>query len=64
MTRRKATAAVHKNGWWFQNCPYSNLNGIYYKKETGTSTGLTCYSWENGDKWESLKASKMMIKPK
>lgn len=57
-------AATYGNGWWFKNCHHSNLNGIYFKKQTSTNTGLTWYYWENGYKWESLKSSKMMIKPK
>lgn len=57
-------AASRGNGWWFNACHHSNLNGIYYKKETSTSAGMTWYAWENANKWVSLKSSKMMIKPK
>lgn len=57
-------AASQGNGWWFNACHHSNLNGIYYKKETSTSAGMAWFYWENANKWVSLKSSKMMIKPK
>ncbi|XP_034308364.2 ryncolin-1-like [Magallana gigas] len=57
-------AAANGNGWWFNACHHSNLNGIYYKKETSTSAGMTWFYWDNANKWVSLKSSKMMIKPK
>lgn len=60
----KNCAATYGNGWWFNRCHQTNLNGIYYKKQTDSLAGMTWYYWENGNKWESLKSSKMMIKPK
>lgn len=57
-------AAANGNGWWFNACHHSNLNGIYYKKDTSTSAGMTWFYWDNANKWVSLKSSKMMIKPK
>lgn len=57
-------AASYGNGWWFNACLFSNLNGIYFKKQTATQAGMIWYHWENGNKWESLKSSKIMIKPK
>lgn len=57
-------AAIYGNGWWFNHCHYTNLNGIYYKKKTSTSAGMTWYHWKNKDVFEALKSSKMMIKPK
>lgn len=58
----KNCAEACGNGWWFGRCHNSNLNGIYYKKQTDTTAGMTWHYWENGSKWESLKSSKMMIK--
>lgn len=63
-TWEKNCAAKYGNGWWFNRCHHTNLNGIYFKKQTSTGAGITWYYWENGNKWESLKSSKMMIKPK
>ncbi|XP_078340241.1 ryncolin-1-like [Crassostrea virginica] len=55
-------AASYGNGWWFKTCTRGNLNGVYYKKPKVTSAGMTWYYWENRQGWESLKASKMMIR--
>ncbi|XP_056001370.1 microfibril-associated glycoprotein 4-like [Ostrea edulis] len=57
-------AASYGNGWWFTRCLYSNLNGVYYRKPTVSSKGITWYLWGNKSIYESLKYSKMMIKPK
>lgn len=61
---RGSCAASHGNGWWFNACHHSNLNGIYYKKKTSTSAGMTWVHWKSKNVWEALKSSKMMIKPK
>lgn len=57
-------AKTYGNGWWFQTCRYCNLNGLYYSKKTSASNGITWYKWGNTNTWESLRSSKMMIKPK
>lgn len=57
-------AATYGNGWWFNACHHSNLNGIYYKKATASASGMAWHFWHNLHKWVSLKSSKMMIKPK
>lgn len=57
-------AASYGNGWWFNACHHSNLNGIYHKKLTHTAAGMTWLHWVNTNSWETLKSSKMMIKPK
>ena len=55
-------AASHGNGWWFNSCHRSNLNGIYYEKRKDTTAGMTWYYWGSNGKWESLKSSRMMIR--
>ncbi|XP_062597163.1 ryncolin-1-like [Saccostrea cucullata] len=57
-------AASYGNGWWFNTCHHCNLNGIYYKKRTSSSAGMTWLYWGSTSSWDSLKSSKMMIKPK
>ena len=55
-------AARYGNGWRFKTCTQGNLNEVYYRKPKVTSAGMTWYYWENRQGWESLKASKMMIR--
>nr|XP_022299380.1 ficolin-2-like [Crassostrea virginica] len=55
-------AALYGNGWWFNSCLYSNLNGIYYKKPKNSSAGMTWFYWGNENAWDSLKSSRMMIR--
>ena len=55
-------AASYGNGWWFNNCHVSNLNGIYHKKQTNTNAGMTWYYWGSKNAWDSLKSSRMMIR--
>ena len=55
-------AASYRNGWWFNACHASNLNGIYYKKPKVTTAGMTWYYWGSKPVYESLKSSRMMIR--
>ncbi|XP_078340242.1 ryncolin-1-like [Crassostrea virginica] len=55
-------AASYRNGWWFNACHASNLNGIYYKKPKVTNDGMTWLYWGNKSAWDSLKSSRMMIR--
>uniref|UniRef100_A0A1S4GCF9 Fibrinogen C-terminal domain-containing protein n=2 Tax=Anopheles gambiae TaxID=7165 RepID=A0A1S4GCF9_ANOGA len=56
-------ALTFGSGWWFNSCAESNLNGKYYLEHPRShkSTGILWESWL-GD--YSLKAAKMMIRPK
>ena len=38
-------AAGYGNGWWFNYCHHSNLNGMYYKKSKKTADGITWHYW-------------------
>ena len=55
-------AASYGNGWWFNACHYTNLNGIYFKKPRVSTAGMTWHYWGNKDGWDSLKSSKIMIR--
>ena len=55
-------AAKYGNGWWFNACHYSNLNGVYHKKPKIIASGVIWYYWGNKTTLESLKSSTMMIR--
>ncbi|XP_078340235.1 ryncolin-1-like [Crassostrea virginica] len=55
-------AASYGNGWWFNSCYYSSLNGIYYKKPQVSPAGMIWYYWGNKTAHDSLKSSRMMIR--
>ncbi|XP_066297118.1 microfibril-associated glycoprotein 4-like isoform X2 [Branchiostoma lanceolatum] len=53
-------------GWWYRNCAYSNLNGPYFWMEdyhgTETGQGVKWHHWKG--RHYSLKATKMMVRPR
>ena len=53
-------AASYGNGWWFNACHYSNLNGIFHKKPKVSHAGMAWYYWGSKAVWDSLKSSRMM----
>uniref|UniRef100_A0A665UJD3 Fibrinogen C-terminal domain-containing protein n=1 Tax=Echeneis naucrates TaxID=173247 RepID=A0A665UJD3_ECHNA len=55
-------AEISHSGWWFHQCFYSNLNGVYYKNLLGPD-GIVWFSWKDSD-FYSLKAVVMMIRPR
>nr|XP_022299375.1 ryncolin-1-like isoform X2 [Crassostrea virginica] len=55
-------AAKYGNGWWFNACHYSNLNGVYHKKPKIIASGVIWYYWGNKTTLESLKSSTMKIR--
>ncbi|XP_035696403.1 angiopoietin-related protein 1-like [Branchiostoma floridae] len=59
-------AQKFSGGWWHNRCVYSALNGPYYQPENyhGSDTGLGVYwsQWKGG--YYSLKATKMMVRPR
>ncbi|XP_063775542.1 fibrinogen-like protein 1 [Pseudophryne corroboree] len=63
-------AEISHGGWWYHQCFYSNLNGVYYLggryvkgRRTKGPDGIVWYSWRNTD-YYSLKRVSMMIRPR
>ncbi|KAM9838769.1 angiopoietin-4-like [Aulostomus maculatus] len=63
-------AEISHAGWWFHQCFYANLNGVYYKggryslkaQNLLGPDGIVWFSWRDSD-FYSLKAVSMMIRP-
>ncbi|KAM3596782.1 uncharacterized protein V6R79_020815 [Siganus canaliculatus] len=63
-------AEISHAGWWFHQCFYANLNGVYYKGGRYSlkahnllgPDGIVWFSWKESD-FYSLKAVTMMIRP-
>ncbi|XP_029925979.1 angiopoietin-related protein 7-like isoform X2 [Myripristis murdjan] len=64
-------AEISHAGWWFHQCFYANLNGVYYKGGSYTlrgqsllgPDGIIWFSWKGSD-FYSLKTVSMMIRPR
>ncbi|CAG5887955.1 unnamed protein product [Menidia menidia] len=64
-------AEISHAGWWFHQCFYANLNGVYYKGGRYAlrahnllgPDGIVWFSWKDSD-FYSLKAVTMMIRPR
>ncbi|XP_070702903.1 fibrinogen C domain-containing protein 1-A-like [Pempheris klunzingeri] len=64
-------AEISHAGWWFHQCFYANLNGIYYKggryslkaQNLLGPDGIVWFSWKDSD-FYSLKAVTMMMRPR
>ncbi|XP_072371586.1 fibroleukin [Scyliorhinus torazame] len=64
-------AKISHGGWWYHQCFFSNLNGVYYKggRYSGKARkllgpdGIVWYSWKNSD-YYSLKKVSMKIRPR
>uniref|UniRef100_A0A3B5B333 Angiopoietin-related protein 7-like n=1 Tax=Stegastes partitus TaxID=144197 RepID=A0A3B5B333_9TELE len=63
-------AEISHGGWWYNQCFYANLNGVYYRgghytpKTRGPlgPDGIVWYSWKDSD-YYSLRKVSMMIRP-
>uniref|UniRef100_A0A8B9KPQ2 Fibrinogen C-terminal domain-containing protein n=1 Tax=Astyanax mexicanus TaxID=7994 RepID=A0A8B9KPQ2_ASTMX len=55
-------AEISHGGWWYHQCFFTNLNGIYYKNLLGPD-GIVWYTWKDSD-YYSLKKVSMMIRPR
>ncbi|XP_035685124.1 fibrinogen-like protein 1 [Branchiostoma floridae] len=52
------------SGWWFNNCHFSNLNGVYHQGGPYNHTfrtGIEWYHWKG--KSYSLKGVEMKVRP-
>ncbi|KAM8953291.1 fibrinogen-like protein 1 [Pelodytes ibericus] len=63
-------AEISHGGWWYHQCYYANLNGVYYSggkyvksRRMMGPDGIVWYSWRNSD-YYSLKKVSMMIRPR
>ncbi|KAH0622930.1 hypothetical protein JD844_025846 [Phrynosoma platyrhinos] len=64
-------AAISHGGWWYHQCFFSNLNGVYYKggryslknRKILGPDGVVWYTWKDTD-YYSLKKVTMMIRPR
>ncbi|OCT81454.1 hypothetical protein XELAEV_18028274mg [Xenopus laevis] len=61
-------AEISHGGWWYHQCFYSNLNGIYYRggryqkrRSAMGPDGIVWYSWRNTD-YYSLRRVSMKIR--
>uniref|UniRef100_H3ASL3 Si:ch211-203k16.3 n=1 Tax=Latimeria chalumnae TaxID=7897 RepID=H3ASL3_LATCH len=64
-------AEISHGGWWYHQCFFANLNGVYYKggrynaksRNLLGPDGVVWYSWKNSD-YYSLKKVRMMVRPR
>ncbi|PKU32641.1 angiopoietin-related protein 7-like [Limosa lapponica baueri] len=64
-------AEISHGGWWYHQCFFSNLNGVYYKggrysiknRKVLGPDGIVWYSWKDTD-YYSLRKVVMMIRPR
>nr|XP_016931667.2 angiopoietin-related protein 1-like [Drosophila suzukii] len=56
--------ATNRGGWWYCNCYYSKLTGIYYDNGHNSSQhGISWATWHNYNYTISLTFAEMMIRP-
>ncbi|KAL9985576.1 hypothetical protein ACROYT_G007997 [Oculina patagonica] len=55
-------AVRNKGAWWYRDCHYSNLNGLYhYGKHSSSSDGVNWAHWKG--RYYSAKTAEMKIRP-
>ena len=61
-TYRNNCAQVYRGGWWFTDCFYGHLNGMYIAGgQTSYGQGIIWSNWKGF--YYSLKRSEMKIRP-
>ena len=53
-------AVSYKGAWWYRNCHYSNLNGLYSRTRRSGAQYNSWYHWKN--RHESLKFTEMKVR--
>ncbi|XP_052106204.1 ficolin-2-like isoform X1 [Mytilus californianus] len=56
---RKNCAEGSKGAWWYHNCHYSNLNGLFLGNKKDHLKGVRWYFWKRD---QSIKTTSMMIR--
>ncbi|CAG2196206.1 unnamed protein product [Mytilus edulis] len=51
---------LRQGSWWYTNCGFSGLNGLYTEGGKGSYNGIYWYHWKNNQ--YSMKSSSMMIR--
>ncbi|VDI83121.1 Hypothetical predicted protein [Mytilus galloprovincialis] len=51
---------LRSGSWWYNDCGYSGLNGLYTEGGKGSYKGIFWYHWKNNT--YSMKSSSMMIR--
>jgi hypothetical protein len=54
---KSCAAKVSRGGWWYVDCGFTNLNGVY-----GTVSAPSAIYWEPWQFYTPIKKTSMMIK--